>query len=138
METLVPTELLYLDVTRVADIARTDARVAFGMLTESNRVLELTHRSYSIRVFGSLRVRVANAILERATTCGRVSAGTVVEGTQHELAIAAGTVREVVAAALRDLKRDGIVATRRGAIVIIDPERLASEADGGLGLGLPA
>ena len=66
-----------------------------------------------------------------------MAAGTVVSGTQHELANAAGTVREVVASTLQALKRDGIIDVRRGGIVILDPDRLAREADGGFGFGLP-
>jgi hypothetical protein len=44
-------------------------------------------------------------------------------------------VREVVATALQGLKRDGMIAIRRGAVVLLDPERLGREADAGLGFG---
>jgi CRP/FNR family transcriptional regulator len=48
----------------------------------------------------------------------------VVPVTQQELADAVGTAREVVVRVLRELRRDGVVRTERGYIVILDPARL--------------
>jgi CRP/FNR family transcriptional regulator len=138
MQAIEPVELLHLEATRLAALAQTEAQLAWEMLLEISRAVRLTHRSYGIRTFGSIRLRLANAILERALTSGPVVPGTVVPGTQHELAIAAGTVREVVATALQGLKRDGVVAIRRGSVVILDPDALNREADGGFGFGPPA
>jgi CRP/FNR family transcriptional regulator len=136
LQALEPLELLNLDATRLASLAQAEPPLAFELLLEAGRVMRMVQRCYGIRTFGSVRVRVANALLDRAAACGSASAGTVVQGTQHELANAAGTVREVVATALQGLKRDGMIAIRRGAVVLLDPERLAREADGGLGFGL--
>ncbi|HSS60931.1 MAG TPA: Crp/Fnr family transcriptional regulator [Candidatus Limnocylindrales bacterium] len=130
-------DLLHLDAARLAGLARNDAQLAWELMLEEARVARLANRSYGIRAFGSIRLRVANAILEQALAAGLVEKGTTVRGTQHDLALAAGTVREVVATALQGLKREGIIATRRGGIVILDPDRLAREADGGFGLGPP-
>ena len=47
---------------------------------------------------------------------------------QQDLADAVGTVREVVVRALRELREAGVLRTGRGAIVVLDPERLAREA----------
>lgn len=131
---LQPAELLQLDVSRLTALAQKEPAVAWEFLRETNRVLNLVHRSYGIRTFGSVRLRVANVILERAEACGGAKKGTVVTGTQQELAIAAGTVREVVAPALHAMNREGIIDIRRGAIVILDPQRLARDADSSLGL----
>src|SRR4029077_21018300 len=128
-------ELLHLDAPRLARLAKSEPRLAWEMLLEESRVLRLAHRSHSIRAFGTVRLRVANAILEIAGIRGDTRPGTVVSGTQHELANAAGTVREVVATALQALKREGIIKVRRGSVVILEPERLAQVADGGFGFG---
>jgi CRP-like cAMP-binding protein len=48
--------------------------------------------------------------------------------TQQELADAVGTVREVVARTLRELRRDGVVNTGRAGVAISSPERLLAEA----------
>lgn len=137
LQALEPVELLHLDITRLIALAQTESRLAYELLLESMRSLRLAHRYYAIRTFGSVRVRVANAILERAVAGGAIAPGMLISGTQHELAAAAGTVREVVAAALQGLKRDGVVAIRRGGVVILDPDRLRKEADAGLGFGPP-
>lgn len=134
LQTLQDSEVLHVDAVNLQSLARTEAALAYEMLVEMTRTLRLAHRAYSIRAFGSVRLRVANAILDRAAACGAVASGTVVAGTQHELAIAAGTVREVVASALHALKQEGIVDVRRGRLVILDLDRLFREADGGLGL----
>lgn len=49
--------------------------------------------------------------------------------TQEEMAARLGTVREVVGRALRSLAADGILEFDRHRIVILDPERLAEEAE---------
>jgi CRP-like cAMP-binding protein len=51
--------------------------------------------------------------------------------THQRLADAVGTAREVVSRALGELRRDGVVATSQGHIVITDPTRLAQIARGG-------
>ena len=64
------------------------------------------------------------------TTAGRL----VARVSQQELADAAGSVREVVARALRDLRAAGIVATAADSVVILDPARLYAESGGPSGL----
>jgi CRP/FNR family cyclic AMP-dependent transcriptional regulator len=137
LHALETSELLRLDAARLAALARSDPRLAWEMVVEAARVLRLAHRAYSIRAFGSVRLRVADAILEigRTRARGAVDRGTVVAGTQQELANAAGTVREVVATTLQALKREGMIKVSRGSVVILDPERLAQVADGGFGFG---
>jgi CRP/FNR family cyclic AMP-dependent transcriptional regulator len=137
LHALETSELLRLDAARLAGLARSDARLAWEMVLEGARVLGLAHRSYSVRAFGSVRLRVADAILEiaRNRSRGVVDRGTVVTGTQQELANAAGTVREVVATTLQALKREGMIKVSRGSVVILDPQRLAQVADGGFGFG---
>jgi len=50
--------------------------------------------------------------------------------TQAQLAARLGTVRELVARALAELQRSGVIARTRSTIVIRDPERLAALARG--------
>ena len=54
--------------------------------------------------------------------------------SQQELADAVGSVREVVARALRDLRAAGIVATAADRVVILDPARLYGETGGPAGV----
>jgi len=48
----------------------------------------------------------------------------VVRLSQQALAEHVGTVREVIGRILRDLKEQGLVATRRDEIVLLDAARL--------------
>jgi CRP/FNR family cyclic AMP-dependent transcriptional regulator len=48
--------------------------------------------------------------------------------SQQELADAVGSVREVVARVLRDLRVAGVVATSSDSVLILDAARLHSES----------
>src|SRR5438093_1219402 len=73
------------------------------------------------------------AIVDRASASGLLAEGRRVLGTQQDLATAVGSVREVVAATLGHLKREGLIDVRRGVVVILDPDRLAREANAIIG-----
>lgn len=134
IQSLKDSQLMHLDATRFFALVQKEPTLAWELVHEMAAVIGVTTRSVGIRSFGSIEMRVAHAILERAGACGDARRGTLVVGTQQELATAAGTVREVVAPALHGLRDEGIIEIRRGALVIIDPEKLASKADGDLGL----
>jgi CRP/FNR family transcriptional regulator len=75
----------------------------------------------------SVRGRLAKLLLSQANA-GQAD---VVERwlTQEAMAARLGTVREMVGRTLRSLAADGIIAFDRHRIVILDPERLAEEAE---------
>lgn len=75
----------------------------------------------------SVRGRLANLLLLEAQTSTEDAVPRLF--TQEEMASRLGTVREVVGRALRGLANDGIIAFDRHRIVILDPERLAEEAE---------
>jgi CRP/FNR family transcriptional regulator len=52
----------------------------------------------------------------------------VADVSQQELADAVGSVREVVARALRDLRAAGIVGTSTDSVEILDPVQLHEES----------
>lgn len=137
IQALEPSELLLITADRMKQLAGAHSAVAWALIEELTTILNITQRALYIRAFGSIRQRVAIAIVDRARLDGPIHAGRSITGTQSELAIAAGTVREVVATALHSLKREGIVEVRRGGIVILDPEGLEREANSGLDLLTP-
>jgi len=130
---LEPCELLLVDGQRIKQLSLAHPGFAWAIIEELTTVLNLNQKALYVRAAGSVRQRVISAILERAAVAGGLRAGRAVEGTQFELANAAGTVREVVAAVLQDLKRAGVVDVQRRRIVILDPAQLATEA--GLAFG---
>jgi len=72
--------------------------------------------------------RVARHLLEIAATQQEPGAPLVARVSQQELADLAGSVREVVSRALRDLRGEGIVRVTRGGITVLDASRLAERA----------
>lgn len=123
IQAVVDTDLLLLQPAVVASLAETDPRVSRVLIDElSERVLAFISE-IPAGAFATVGQRVARHLLDLAT---EQQHGTelVASVTQQELAEAGGTVREVVVRILRDLRADGIVATRRAGIVILAPDRL--------------
>ena len=75
----------------------------------------------------NVRCRLAHLLLMEAEDTDQDEVQRLL--TQEEMASRLGTVREVVGRALRGLAADGIIEFDRHRIVILEPERLAEEAD---------
>jgi CRP/FNR family transcriptional regulator len=74
----------------------------------------------------NVKGRLARLLLEQAGTNGNALARML---TQDEMASRLGTVREVVGRSLRSLTAAGIIEIDRHRIIILDPDRLADEAE---------
>ena len=78
--------------------------------------------------FGTVRQKVSRHLLDLAACDG---AGALLAAvTQQELADAAGTVREVVARTLKEMRSDGLLGESEVGIVLLDPRRLDDESAG--------
>ena len=55
-------------------------------------------------------------------------ASAVVAATQQDLANAIGSVREVVARAIEELRSDGLIERTKAGIRVLDPHRLEGDA----------
>ena len=132
MHALEACELLFIDARRVKELALAEPLFAWALIEELTTVLNSTQKALYVRSVGSVRQRVVSAIVDHAEALGGVVAGQT-RRTQHELANAIGSVREVVAAVLHELKREGLVDIHRGGLAILQPDRLLTEANAGLG-----
>jgi len=108
--------------------AQHDARVAYALLQEVSRILYVTFVHLADGSLGSMRQRVARELLDIAAD-RQEGSELVAPVTQQQLAEGIGSVREVVARALRELRERGAVATGPRGIVIVDPQALRSELD---------
>lgn len=126
---LEPSELVFIAGARMKELALAEPRFAWAVVEELTTSLHAAHRALYVRGFGTLRQRVVTAIVERAKASGRFARGSEFTGTQHELAVAVGSVREVVASVLGDMKHEGLIDIRRGGLVIVDPEGLSAEVE---------
>jgi CRP/FNR family transcriptional regulator len=117
-------KLLELDARPFLRLVETEATVARTVLAELSRRLEDVYATVADSAFGTVREKVARHLLA-LTADGPAGDRRIAPITQQELADGVGTMREVAARALRELRREGIVATTTGAIEILDAARLA-------------
>jgi CRP/FNR family cyclic AMP-dependent transcriptional regulator len=117
----------FFDAARVRAIARSDPAIAWSFAGES------VHRLYDVleelagNAFASVRQRVARHLLDLAASRPATDGRLVALVSQQDLANSVGSVREVIARVLRELRADRIVSTSTGRIVILDPVRLSRE-----------
>lgn len=127
-EVMQPTTLVHLDENHVAALMAARPALALAMLDESTVCLRRAYDLLAGRAFTSVRVRVARDVLERARTDHSVREGQHLNVTHQSLADATGSVREVVARAIRDLRQEGVLATDAAGITILDPDALTRAA----------
>jgi CRP/FNR family transcriptional regulator len=117
----------FLDVDRVKRAARNDAALAWALAEES------VHRLYDVleelagNAFASVRQRVARHLLDLATSQLEPSRTLTALVNQQDLANSVGSVREVVARVLRELRSERLVRTSPGRVEILDPVRMSHE-----------
>ena len=123
VQALTDSTRLRFETETLRELATNDAQVAYALLGEiTNTVYELWHE-IAATAFATVPQRVARHLLEEA------EGGTLVAHvSQQELADLVGSVREVVARALRELRDAGIVQVSRSGIVVVDPASLAARS----------
>ena len=129
-QALVDAELLKMSATVIRNVLKRDLRVAHVFLIELSERARGFINEIPGSVFATVRQRVARQLLDLAATQSSEAeqdGELAVEITQQDLAAAAGTVREVVVRALRQLRESGVVRTERDRIVILDPAQLTVE-----------
>ena len=107
VQTLEPTSVFRISVRTLTAAARRDPRVSWAIAEELNRRLYGVLDQTAVNAFGSVRQRVATHLLDLASNRQQPRGRLVAVVSQQELADAAGSVREVVARALRDLRVAG-------------------------------
>ena len=127
VQALVSGTAFFFDLDRVKRTGRDDAAVAWVLAEES------VHRLYDVleelagNAFATVRQRVARHLLDlaasRPTTAGRLTA--IV--SQQDLANSVGSVREVVARVLGELRTEHIVRTLPGRVEILDPVQMSRQ-----------
>src|SRR5215208_475239 len=112
VQALVDSTLLMLNVRTLRDLGQSDARVAWMVAEEVTRRLFAVLEAFGGTAFGTVRQRVARHLLDLAAERQHGSK-LLAQVSQQDLADAAGTVREVVARVLRELRDAGLVETTR-------------------------
>src|SRR3954452_8929558 len=124
VQTVEPSSVFRISARTLTAAARRDPRVSWAIAEELNRRLYDVLEQTAVNAFGSVRQRVAVHLLDLASDGQRPRGRLEAHVSQQELADAAGSVREVVARALRELRVAGIVTTTADSVVTLDPARL--------------
>jgi CRP/FNR family cyclic AMP-dependent transcriptional regulator len=121
VQAVVSGQAFFFDADRVRHAARDGAAIAWAFAEES------VHRLYDVleelagNTFASVRQRVVRHLLDlaasRSASDGRLTAFV----SQQDLANSVGSVREVVARVLAELRAERLVRTSPGLVEILDP-----------------
>jgi CRP/FNR family transcriptional regulator len=121
-------DLLHLDVARMDRDARSQPEMSMALVEELTSRLRHAYLAMAANMFATVRARVARDLVERAWNAEAPGPGARLRVTQQALANATGSVREVVARALRELRLKGIIETDQSGITVLDFDALIREA----------
>jgi CRP/FNR family transcriptional regulator, cyclic AMP receptor protein len=127
LQALTDGQVLLLNLEAVRALATTDARVAWLVAQDLSLALYDVLEELAASAFGTVRERIARHLLGLAAQQQHGPA-LVAAVRQQDLADATGSVREVVARVLRELRAEGLIRTSRQGIVILDPVGLHGQA----------
>ena len=135
-----PTRLFVLPRSALLALCRRRPAVALALLEALARRVRRVATLAADLAFREVTERVARHLEATARGQGRaLTAGITFELalTQEQLAAQLGTVRELVARALAQLRRSGVIAQRGRHVTIVDPARLVTRAQGRGDFGRP-
>ena len=128
VQAIEPSVLLQLDPARLRAVSMRHPEVSQALLENLTDSLRSAYRALATRSFASVRSRVAGDLVGRARAGRGLYPGVQLRVTHQGLADSIGSVREVVARSLIELRRQGVVATGHSLVTIVDVDALASEA----------
>lgn len=117
----------FFDAERVKRAAHQDAAIAWALAEES------VHRLYDVleelagNAFASVRQKVARHLLDLAASRPTAEGHLTAMVSQQDLANSVGSVREVVARTLKELRSERLIRTSPGRVEILDPIRLSQQ-----------
>jgi CRP/FNR family cyclic AMP-dependent transcriptional regulator len=117
----------FFEIARVKRAAHEEASLAWALAEEA------VHRLYDVleelagNTFASVRQRVARHLLDLATSRPAAHGQLMALVSQQDLANSVGSVREVVARVLAELRAERLVRTSPGRVEILDPVRMSRE-----------
>ena len=120
VQAVTDSRVLLLNLAAVQRLAQTNASVAWAFAQEVTRRLYDMLDELAGTAFASVKARVARHLLDlsnRNQETGRWA----VTATQQEIADSVGSVREVVARVLKELRAERLIEGEGGTTTILDP-----------------
>jgi CRP/FNR family transcriptional regulator len=126
LQALSDTSLLVFDPSTVMELIAEDPTFSRALAVDLTTALWDTLDELGRSAFGTVRERLSHHLIDlaRPDTPG---GSLFVRAPQQELAEAIGSVREVVARVLRQLRDEGLIATRASGIVLLDVRGLIGQ-----------
>ncbi len=121
-------KLLHFDREHLERMACAEPRLALALIAQTRLWACAAYEALALSAFGTVKARVARDLVQRAIRAGAARPGGRIRVTHQALAEATGSVREVVARAIRDLRLEGAVSTTNSHVIIVDLERIRREA----------
>jgi CRP/FNR family transcriptional regulator len=127
VQALTDSSAYFMDVAQVKRVAQENAAVAWALAEES------VHRLYDIleelagNTFATVRQRVVRHLLDLAASRPTSDGRLIALVHQQDLANSVGSVREVVARVLHELRAASLVRTSPGRVEIRDPVKMSLE-----------
>jgi CRP/FNR family cyclic AMP-dependent transcriptional regulator len=116
-EAVTDCEVRFIDVPTLRRLAATDAGVGWVIAQAAGTACSDAIELMTSNLFGNVRQRVARHLLDLAEPNRE---GVLVTIDQQAIADAIGSVREVVARALRSLKQEGLIERTPRGLVVLD------------------
>lgn len=120
-------EVSMLNVTTMRRLAGTEARVGWLLAQQACQLVFESVDFMGDNLFGTVNQRVSRHLLDLASNSPE---GLIVRVDQQEIADAIGSVREVVARALRRLRESDVIGRHPAGILIKSPSELHRIASG--------
>jgi CRP/FNR family transcriptional regulator, cyclic AMP receptor protein len=123
VQAVIDSRVLLLSVAVARRLAQTNASVAWAFTQEVTRRLYDVLDEVAGTAFASVKARVARHLLDlsvRDQETGRLA----VTATQQDIADAVGSVREVVARVLKELRAERLIEREGATTTILDPAGL--------------
>ena len=123
VQAVTDSRVLLLSVAVVQRLAKTNASVAWAFAQEVTRRLYDVLDEVAGTAFASVKARVARHLLDLSDR-DQENARWTVTATQQDIADAVGSVREVVARVLKELRAERLIDSEGGTTTILDPAGL--------------
>jgi CRP-like cAMP-binding protein len=121
--------VLQLSTRRVAELTRSKPAFAQALASDVQSQLGEVVRSFAAHAAGDLLQRLAREI----TVLSDLHADDdFLPVTEQQLADGIGSIRESVGRSIGDLRRDGLIATTRHGLLVLDKERLREAGHPGM------
>jgi len=132
-QALEPTLTLSLRRAEYIEWVRNHPDLSWALITELGRRLQTAHETIRSMAVEKVERRVARVLLRMANTTGeRLEGGAVritVPLSRQDIADMAGTVIETAIRAISKLQKQGLIETREGRIILLQPHQLVSIAE---------